>query len=160
MKRSTSMRTSIASPTALDSCSLTSLIASSSTLATSAARPSIRSPASSDAWLRDRRCRFDSAPIASSKPGADATDGRFEVGDLDAVVLVDPLLHRQRAVDHLHVDGVDALRQDLTVLGQLASHVGAGLIDQSAHVAEALVDVAGDAWSPSSIRRDRQQRSR
>ena len=45
-----------------------------------------------------------------------------------------------RPIDHLHVDGVDALRQDLAVLGQLPGNVGAGLIDHPGDVAESLLD--------------------
>ncbi len=74
--------------------------------------------------------------------GPEAADRRFEVCHLHAVVFVDALFHRHRPIDHLHVDGVDSLRQDLAVLGQLARHVGAGLVDEAVQVSEALFDRA------------------
>ena len=124
MKRSTSMRTNIASPTALDSCSLTALIASSSTLAMS--RGHAVHPL---AGLEQLRLEIDESLRQRAhrvvEPGAEAAERCLEVGELHAVVLVDPLFHRQGPVDHLHVDRVDALREDLAVLGELTSQVGA-----------------------------------
>ena len=76
--------------------------------------------------------------------GTDAADRCIQIGDLDPVVLVDPVFHRHCPIDHLHVDGVDALRQDLTMLGQLTGYVRAGLVDNSAQVAEALLDRSRD----------------
>ncbi len=38
--------------------------------------------------------------------------------------------------------------KDLTVLGQLSSHVRAGLVDHAAHVAEPLVDSTRDTEVP------------
>ena len=93
------MRTSIASPTALESLLLDRVDRFLVDLGdVGSARPSMRSPASSrfaleiDDPLRQRDHRIVEA-------GADATDRRFEVGDLDTVVLVDPLFHRQHAID-------------------------------------------------------------